>query len=55
MKAARRIDERVVSAPGTRARILWLAVADGRGHRMRAQLMRRLLAPVGVDAAKLQR
>jgi hypothetical protein len=32
-----------------RARVLWLAVADGRGHLMRAQLMRRLLAPAGID------
>ena len=29
------------------ARILYLAVADARGHLMRAHLVRRLLAPVG--------
>ncbi len=29
--------------------MLWLAVADGRGHLMRAQLMRQLLADHGVD------
>jgi hypothetical protein len=32
-----------------RPRVLWLAVADGRGHLMRAQLMRQLLAPTGID------
>lgn len=35
--------------PPRRPRIVWLAVADGRGHLMRAQLMRGLLAEVGVD------
>ncbi len=32
-----------------RPRILWLAVADGRGHLMRAQLMRQLLGAAGVE------
>ena len=32
-----------------RPRVLWLAVSDGRGHLMRAQLMRQLLGKVGVD------
>lgn len=32
-----------------RPRVLWLAVSDGRGHLMRAQLMRQLLGRVGVD------
>lgn len=49
MQAAARIEEQRVAVAGKRARILWLAVADGRGHLMRAQLMRRLLAPAGVD------
>jgi UDP:flavonoid glycosyltransferase YjiC (YdhE family) len=35
----------VVSAP----RIVWLAVAEGRGHLMRAVLAKRLLAPSGID------
>ena len=32
-----------------RERIVWLAVAEGRGHLMRAQLAARLLAPEGID------
>jgi len=32
-----------------RPRIVWLAVAEGRGHLMRAQLAARLLAPAGID------
>lgn len=34
---------------GSRARIVYLAVAEGRGHLMRAQLAARLLAPEGID------
>lgn len=36
-------------AVASRPRIVWLAVAEGRGHLMRAQLAARLLAPEGVD------
>ena len=32
-----------------RPRILWLAVAEGRGHLVRAALANRLLAPAGID------
>lgn len=32
-----------------RERIVWLAVAEGRGHLMRAQLAARMLAPEGID------
>jgi hypothetical protein len=32
-----------------RQRVVWLAVAEGRGHLMRAQLAARLLAPEGID------
>jgi hypothetical protein len=35
--------------PQVRHRILWLAVAEGRGHLMRANLMRTLLAPLGIE------
>ncbi len=35
--------------PVARPRIVWLAVSDGRGHLMRAQLMRQLLDGAGVD------
>lgn len=36
-------------AAPARERIVYLAVAEGRGHLMRAQLARRLLAPEGID------
>lgn len=49
LAAPRTIPVPAAAAPARRARVLWLAVADGRGHLMRAQLMRRLLAPSGVD------
>ena len=42
MVVGRRLDSRD-------ARVVWLAVAEGRGHLMRAQLAARLLAPEGVD------
>jgi hypothetical protein len=38
-----------VARPRIGDRILWLAVSDGRGHLMRAQLMRQLLGGAGVD------
>jgi hypothetical protein len=42
-------DGRVPSLDPARERIVWLAVAEGRGHLMRAQLAARLLAPEGID------
>nr|MBA3818005.1 hypothetical protein [Deltaproteobacteria bacterium] len=44
---ARAADVRPVVPP--RARLIWLAVAEGRGHLMRAQLAARLLEPAGID------
>src|SRR5687767_1589868 len=45
--------EAVIAAPplprARKERIVWLAVAEGRGHLMRAQLAARLLAPEGID------
>lgn len=49
MIAQRRVDLEPLVAPRPRPRIVWLAVADGRGHLMRAQLMRTLLGEAGVD------
>nr|MDQ3300164.1 hypothetical protein [Myxococcota bacterium] len=37
------------TATPPRERIVWLAVAEGRGHLMRAQLAARLLEPAGID------
>ena len=42
-------DDRHPLSSHARARVVWLAVAEGRGHLMRAQLAARLLAPEGVD------
>jgi hypothetical protein len=47
--AAHRIVPRVLVESPVRPRIMWLAVSDGRGHLMRAQLMRQLLGTAGVD------
>jgi hypothetical protein len=37
------------AVPQTRQRIVWLAVAEGRGHLMRAALAAQLLAPAGIE------
>ena len=49
MRSVTIAEGRVVSPGPARARIVWLAVAEGRGHLMRAQLAKSLLAPAGVD------
>lgn len=49
MRSVTIAEGRVVSPEPARARIVWLAVAEGRGHLMRAQLAKSLLAPAGVD------
>jgi UDP:flavonoid glycosyltransferase YjiC (YdhE family) len=38
-----------VARDRARERIVWVAVAEGRGHLMRAQLAARMLAPEGID------